>query len=67
MYESEIVETVNRQVNQELRQWYTAKVEQIAALLVEKSQFQATQIQRLEMEYTIGQLSLEMPEEVLSK
>ena len=67
MYESEIVETVNRQVNPELGQWYTAKVEEIASLLMEKLEFQRTQIQKLEMEYTIGQLSLEMPEEVLSQ
>ena len=67
MHESEIVETVNGQVNQELRQWYTAKIEQIASLLVEKLEFQSTQIQRLEMEYTVEQLSLEIPEEVLSK
>ncbi len=67
MYKSEIIEVVNGRVNEELKQWYDAKVKSLALLLVEKLESQDIQIQRLELEKDIQNLSLETPEEVLSK
>lgn len=67
MYKSEIIEVVNGRVNEELKQWYDAKVKSLALLLVEKLESQNIQIQRLELEKDIQNLPLEIPEEVLSK
>ena len=76
MYENEIVEMVNGRVNNELKQWYDAKVKDLALLLVEKSGSQSIQIQRLELEKVVQRLELEkdiqnlpleIPEEVLAK
>ncbi len=76
MYENEIIEVVNRRVNNELKQWYDAKVKDLAFLLVEKLGSQSIQIQtlelekcvqRLELEKDIQNLPLEIPEEVLSR
>jgi len=67
MYENEIIEMVNGRVNNELKQWYAAKVKDLALLLVEKLESQNIQIQRLELEKDVQNLALEIPEEVLSK
>jgi len=44
MYENEIVEVVNGRANEALKQWYDAKVKDLALLLVEKLQSQNVQI-----------------------
>lgn len=44
MYEKEIIEVVNGRVNEALKQWYDAKVKDLALLLVEKLQSQNVQI-----------------------
>ena len=67
MYENEIIEVMNCRPNKKLRQWYDAKVKEITLLLVEKLESQNIQIQRLELEKDMQDLSLEIPEEVLSK
>lgn len=67
MYENEIIEVVNGRVNRKLKQWYDAKVKDLTLLLVEKLESQNIQIQRLELEKDMQDLSLEIPEEVLSK
>jgi len=65
MYENEIIEVVNNKTNKKLKQWYNAKVKEIALLLIEKLESQNIQI--LELEKNIENLPLEIPEEVLSK
>ena len=65
MYENEVIEVVNNKTNKELKQWYNAKVKEIALLLIEKFELQSIQI--LELEKNIKNLPLEIPEEVLSK
>jgi len=67
MYENEIIEVMNCKRNKKLRQWYDAKVKEITLLLVEKLESQNIQIQRLELEKDRQDVSLEIPEEVLSK
>ena len=67
MYENEIIEMVNGRVNNELEQWYEAKVKDLALLLVEKLESQNIQIQRLELEKDVQNLALEISEEVLAK
>ena len=76
MYESEIIEVVNGRVNKKLKQWYDAKVKDLAMLLVEKLGSQGIQIQRLELEKVVQRLELEneiqklpfeISEEVLSR
>ena len=65
MDRNEIYELVNGRVNKELKQWYEAKVHEIALLFTEKLRHQATE--RLELEKNIRNLPLETTEEVLSK
>jgi len=67
MYENEIVEVVNGRANEALKQWYDAKVKDLALLLVERLEFQNIQIQKLKLEKNIQNLPLEIPEEVLVK
>jgi len=76
MYENEIIEVINNRVNKKLKQWYDAKVKDLALLLVEKLGSQSIQIQRLELEKVVQRLELEnemqklpleISEEVLSK
>ena len=71
MYENEIIEVMNckrnRKRNERLRQWYHAKVKEITLLLIEKLESQNIQIERLELRKDMQDLSLEIPEEVLSK
>ena len=67
MYENEIIEVMNCRSNKKLRQWYDAKVKEITLLLMEKLESQNIQIQRLELEKDRQDLSLEIPEEVMSK
>ncbi len=67
MYENEIIEMVNGRVNNELKQWYDAKVKEIALLLIDKLESQDIQIRRWELEKGIQNLALEISEEVLSK
>ena len=76
MYENEIIEVVNGRVNKKLKQWYDAKVKDLALLLVEKLDSQSIQIQKLELERDeqrfelekdIQNPPLEIAEEVLSK
>ncbi len=67
MYENEIIEMVNSRVNNDLKQWYDVKVEEIALLLIDKLKSQNVQIRRWELEGDIQNLALEIPEEVLSK
>jgi len=76
MYENEIIEVIDGRVNKELKQWYHAKVKDLALLLVEKLGSQNIQIQRLEVEKVVQRLELEnetqkfpleISEEVLSK
>jgi len=76
MYENEIIEVVDGRVNKELKQWYDAKVKDLALLLVEKLGSQSIEIERLELEKVVQRLelengmqklSLEISEEVLSK
>jgi len=67
MYEDEIIEVMNCKRNKRLRQWYDTKVKEITSLLVEKLESQNIQIQRLQLRKDMQDLSLEIPEEVLSK
>jgi len=76
MYKNEIIEVVNGRVNKKLKQWYDAKVKDLALLLVKKLQSQNIQIQRFELEKdeqrfelekNIQNPPLEIAEEVLSK
>jgi len=67
MYENEIIEVVNGRVNNELKQWYNIKMKDLALLLIEKLESQSIQVQRFELEKDVQNLSLEVPEEVLSK
>jgi len=76
MYKNEIIEMINGRVNKNLKQWYEAKVKDLALLLMEKLESQNIQIrrfelekdvQRLELERNMQNLPLEIPEEVLSK
>lgn len=76
MYENEIIETVNGRVNNELKQWYDAKVKDLTLLLVEKLGSQSIRIERLELEKVVQRLglenemqklALEITEEVLSR
>lgn len=59
MYENEIIEVVNGRVNKELKQWYDAKVKNLALLLVKKLESQSIQIQRFELEKVVQRLELE--------
>jgi len=67
MYENEIIEVINGRVSNESKQWYDAKVKDLALLLVERLEFHNIQIQKLELEKNIQNLQLEIPEEVLVK
>jgi len=67
MYENEIIEVMNCRSNKKLRQWYDAKVKDLALLLVEQLQSQNIKIQRFGLEKEIQNLSLGISEEVLSK
>ncbi len=67
MYENEVIEMVNGKVNNDLKQWYDAKVKEIALLLIDKLESQNIQIRTWELEEEIQNLALEIPEEVLSK
>jgi len=67
MCKNEITEVVNGRGNKKLKQWYDAKVKDLALLLAEKLESQNIQIQRFELERNIQNLSFEISEEVLSK
>ena len=65
MYENEIIEVINGRVNENLKQWYEAKVKEIALFLKEKLKYQA--IKELELEKNIQSFAPEITEEVLIK
>jgi hypothetical protein len=67
MYENEIIEAMNCRPNKKLRQWYDAKVKDLALLLVGKLKSQNIQIQRVELEKDMQNPPLEIPEEVVIK
>jgi len=45
MYENEVIEVVNNKTNKKLKEWYNAKVKEIALLLIDKLESQSIHTQ----------------------